>query len=157
LEKLYIIRKGKPISFELPAGFRLLSFAAFPEHGHVRDPRALSRQSLRNPIGSPALASCLSSGQRVAILVEDVIRSSPKGFILEALLQELRGIGIPESRISVVTQDIPRRKGEMMGFIHAQTLQEAFECVSSFLTKPEVHVIPSGGVILPLFGAGFHG
>jgi lactate racemase len=102
LEKLYIIRRGKPIPFKLPSGWRLLSFAAFPEHGHVLDPRALTRRSLQKPIGYSTLAKSLSPGNRVAILVEDITRASPKGLVLEALTEELREIGIPESHISVV-------------------------------------------------------
>jgi nickel-dependent lactate racemase len=118
LAKTYIIRKGKPSPFELPSGWRLLSFAAFPEHGRVHDPRALTRQSLRNPIGSPTLAKSLSTGHRVAILVEDITRASPKGLILEALTEELREIGIPESHIFVVIAlgtHRPLTEGELQG------------------------------------------
>ena len=67
MKELYVIRKGKPIPFELPSEWKLLSFAAFPEHGHVRDARALTRESLRNPIGSRTLAESLSPHNRVAI------------------------------------------------------------------------------------------
>jgi nickel-dependent lactate racemase len=118
LKKLYIICKGNPVPFELPSGWRLLSFAAFPEHGYVQDPRALTRDSLRNPIGSPTLANSLSPRNRVAILVEDVTRASPKGLILEALTEELREIGIPESRISIVIAlgtHRPLTEGELQG------------------------------------------
>ena len=102
MKELYVIRKGKPIPFELPSEWKLLSFAAFPEHGHVRDARALTRESLRNPIGSRTLAESLSPHNRVAILVEDITRASPKGLILEALTEELRQMGVPESHITVV-------------------------------------------------------
>jgi nickel-dependent lactate racemase len=59
--------------------------------------------------------------------------------------------------IILVTEDIPGDKVERMGFIYARTLQEAFDHVSSRLPEPQVHVIPSGGVILPRFGPEFHG
>ena len=102
MKNLFIIRKGKPVSFELPSGWRLLSFAAFSEQGHVHDPRALASQSLRKPIGSSTLSESLTSRTRVAILVEDITRASPKGLVLEALTEELREIGIPEKHISIV-------------------------------------------------------
>lgn len=102
MEKLSIIRKGKPIPFELPSRWRLRSFAAFPEGNPVHDPRALTRQALRDPIGSSTLEKLLSPGRRIAILVEDITRASPKRLVLEALAEELREIGVPESHISVV-------------------------------------------------------
>lgn len=58
-------------------------------------------------------------------------------------------------RIILATKDIPADKTEMMGFIHAPTLEEAFEHVSRSITGPEVHVIPSGGLILPALGHDF--
>ena len=60
-------------------------------------------------------------------------------------------------QIILLTRDIPRAKAEKMGFIHAHTLQEAFAQVSSLLPEPTVHVIPSGGVILPIFESDVHG
>ena len=97
----YLVRKGAKVPFEVPSGWNLLSFSAFPEQGHVRDPGDLARRSLKNPIGTPALAASLSPGHRIAVLVEDITRASPKRLVLEALTEELREIGIPESHISI--------------------------------------------------------
>lgn len=52
-------------------------------------------------------------------------------------------------RIILVSQDIPKEKGEKMGFIYARDLQEAFDLGSALTPHPDVHIIPSGGVILP--------
>ena len=53
-------------------------------------------------------------------------------------------------RIILVSQDIPKEKGEKMGFIYARDLQEAFDLSSALTPHPDVHIIPSGGVILPV-------
>ncbi|MFO7460039.1 MAG: nickel-dependent lactate racemase [Desulfatiglandales bacterium] len=98
----YLIRKGAQAPFDLPSGWKLLSFSAFPEQERVPDPKALARQSLKNPIGTKTLADLLSRRHRIAILVEDITRASPKRLVLEALAEELRQIGIPENHISVV-------------------------------------------------------
>lgn len=102
MKSLYLVRRGVKAPFELPSGWRLISFAAFPEQGRGHDPKDLTRRSLKNPVGAPTLAASLSPGHRIAILVEDVTRASPKRLVLEALLEELRSIGIEESRISVI-------------------------------------------------------
>ena len=40
-----------------------------------------------------------------------------------------------------------------MGFIYAGGLQEAFEIGAGICPRPDVHIIPSGGVILPILRA----
>ena len=98
----YLIRKGAKVPFELPSGWKLLSFSALHEQGHVHDPRDLARRSLKNPIGTPTLSDSLSRRHRIAILVEDITRASPKKLVLEALIEELRKTGIPEENIFIV-------------------------------------------------------
>jgi nickel-dependent lactate racemase len=53
-------------------------------------------------------------------------------------------------RIILVSQEIPKEKGEKMGFMYARDLQEAFDLVNAICPRPDVHIIPSGGVILPV-------
>jgi len=54
-------------------------------------------------------------------------------------------------KIILVSKDIPREVGEKMGFIYAEDLQEAFDLSATLCPpNPEVHIIPSGGVILPI-------
>lgn len=56
-------------------------------------------------------------------------------------------------KIILVSDDIPKEKAEKMGFIYADGLQEAFEIGAGICPRPEVHIIPSGGVILPILMA----
>ena len=53
-------------------------------------------------------------------------------------------------KIILVSQDISKEKAERMGFIYAYSLQEAFEIGAEISPRPDVHIIPSGGVILPV-------
>ncbi len=54
-------------------------------------------------------------------------------------------------KIILVSKDITREVGEKMGFIYAEDLQEAFDLSATICPpNPEVHIIPSGGVILPV-------
>jgi len=51
--------------------------------------------------------------------------------------------------IILVSKDIPRRTAERMGYVYAQDLDQAIALSARTCPSPEVHVIPSGGVILP--------
>jgi hypothetical protein len=53
-------------------------------------------------------------------------------------------------RTILVSDDIPGSQGEKMGFAYAKDLAEAFELAEAVRPRPSVHVIPSGGVILPI-------
>jgi len=53
-------------------------------------------------------------------------------------------------KIILVSEDIPREKGEKMGFIYSENLENAFELSSSISPNREVHIISSGGIILPV-------
>jgi nickel-dependent lactate racemase len=55
-----------------------------------------------------------------------------------------------EFRIIFVTEDIPEIEIERLGFIHAKDMISALEMGSSLVNNPEVHIVPSGGVILPV-------
>ncbi|MBW2359055.1 MAG: hypothetical protein JRF21_10355 [Deltaproteobacteria bacterium] len=55
-------------------------------------------------------------------------------------------------KIILLSKDIPRETGEKMGFIYAEDLEQAIDISATICpSNPEVHVIPSGGVILPFF------
>ncbi len=43
-----------------------------------------------------------------------------------------------------------KKAAERLGFLHAESRDKAFAMSATFVTNPEVHVVPSGGVILPV-------
>ena len=54
-------------------------------------------------------------------------------------------------KIILVSKDIPRVTGEKMGFLYADDLEQGFDLSETICSpNPEVHIIPSGGVILPI-------
>jgi hypothetical protein len=59
-------------------------------------------------------------------------------------------LGQDSFNVILVTEDIPRDNVERLGFHYAQDLDQAFSMSASFNSAPEVHIIPSGGVILPI-------
>jgi len=55
--------------------------------------------------------------------------------------------------VILVTNRIPEARVRQVGFQWAATLPEAFDGVDAVFLSPEVHIIPSGGVILPVLQA----
>jgi nickel-dependent lactate racemase len=53
-------------------------------------------------------------------------------------------------RTILVSEDISRDQGEKMGFAYARDLQEAFDLAEALCPRPHVHIVPSGGVVLPV-------
>ena len=102
MKSAFIFHRHKKIPFEIPSQWNLLTFAKFDEYPAHKDVRELTKNSLKNPIRAKALKDSLSPSDKVAIVVEDLTRASPKKIILETLLEELNAIHIPTESISVI-------------------------------------------------------
>jgi nickel-dependent lactate racemase len=59
-------------------------------------------------------------------------------------------MAVDEFRIIFVTEDIPAMDIERLGFMHANDIKNALKTGSALVDNPEVHIVPSGGVILPV-------
>jgi nickel-dependent lactate racemase len=102
MEKPFLRYKSDKYYFETPPDWNVLTLAAFQDHPAERDVGQLTRQALNNPIGSGPLKECISSSDRIAILIEDQTRASPKKRILKILLEELGKAQVPKESISII-------------------------------------------------------
>ena len=55
-----------------------------------------------------------------------------------------------EFKVILVSEDIPRETAERLGFLFAEDLNQAFAISETFFPNPEVHIVPSGSIILPV-------
>jgi nickel-dependent lactate racemase len=101
MEDVFIRYQNKKIPFAVPRTWKLLTFAAFEDREEEMDVEALTKRVLKAPVQSAPLVDRLSPSDTVAILIEDLTRSSPKKFILKALLEELDEARIPMENISI--------------------------------------------------------
>ncbi len=69
---------------------------------HPRRGEAAVRYALAHPIGAPALAEAVSSGETVAIVTSDISRPMPTAKVLPSVLAELEKAGIRREDITVV-------------------------------------------------------
>jgi len=102
MEKAFIICRDQKLSFDIPSGWNLLTFATPVDQSPHSDAGELTKRALNNPIQSPTLRDRLTPSDTIAVIVEDLTRASPKKIILETLLQELDDSRIPDENISMV-------------------------------------------------------
>jgi nickel-dependent lactate racemase len=77
----------------------LLEAARFPPDS---DEAALVRSALATPIDSPVLFDCVSPGQRIVIVTNDITRPCPSARLLPQLLHELGKGGVQDDDITIV-------------------------------------------------------
>lgn len=102
MPETFLIKKGEKVFFDLPDEWDLLTFAPPRDSSPARDIRDAARNALDRPVGRPPLRECLSPSDSVAVIIEDMTRSSPKGIILRAVLEELDKAGVPDANIVIV-------------------------------------------------------
>jgi hypothetical protein len=59
-------------------------------------------------------------------------------------------LAVNDYHVILVSKDIPKKNVEQLGFLHAPDLKDAITKSSDFFTSPTAHIIPSGGIILPV-------
>jgi len=79
-----------------------MTLADLREDPPLQDAETLTRRALLNPSRSAPLAQRINPSDKVAVLVEDSTRASPKGVILKLVLRELERAGVASQQVSVV-------------------------------------------------------
>jgi len=102
MEEAFLFYQHRKSPFEIPPQWKVLTFAKFNDYSLQRDVKELTKNALNNPIQSRSLKDSLSPSDRIAIIIEDLTRPSPKRLILEALLEELEQIPVHRENVSVI-------------------------------------------------------
>jgi nickel-dependent lactate racemase len=102
MKTVFIFYQRQRVRFTIPDNWNLLSFPDFPDNGKTANVNKLTKDALNKPIQSPALNDLLSPTDSIAIIIEDLTRTSPKRLILKVLLDNLNEIGIPEKNINII-------------------------------------------------------
>lgn len=88
--------------FNPPSRWKILTFAQFQDNPKKEDVEHLTRMALSRPIRSRPLLDRVSKFDRIAVLIEDKTRPSPKRIILRILLEELAKASVPEDHITII-------------------------------------------------------
>jgi len=102
MQKAFLQALHQEVEFTVPAHWQVLSLAGFGPSMPCGTPQALTAAALKHPVGALPLDRQLTAQKKVAIIIEDLTRSSPKHAILGVLLDELGTIGIPPENTCIV-------------------------------------------------------
>jgi nickel-dependent lactate racemase len=102
MKTVFIFYQRQRVRFTIPDNWNLLSFPDFPDNEKSANVNKLTKEALNKPIQSPALNDLLSPTDSIAIIIEDLTRTSPKRLILKVVLDNLNEIGIPEKNINII-------------------------------------------------------
>lgn len=80
----------------------LLYYAAPIVPGDAPDQVHVLEEALDHPIGTPKLEEMVHPGQKIAVLLDDITRPTPKKKILPHVLKRLKNAGIPKSDIKII-------------------------------------------------------
>lgn len=90
------------------------------------DPKAEIERALKEPVGTEPLSKIAKPGDRVAIVVDDVSRSTPSYLMVPAVLKELNSVGVQDENVTVIfacgTQR-PAEPEEMKSLLGEEVLQ----------------------------------
>jgi lactate racemase len=102
MSELFVRYHDRKTPVSLPTTWHLLTVADFKEHHQRPEPGPAVKAALSEPIGCRPLAERMRGLDRVAVIIEDQTRASPKKIVLSALLNELERIGVADERIDIV-------------------------------------------------------
>lgn len=103
MKKSSFVRYGhEKLYFNVPESWNVLTLASFEEHPDINDVKELSVSALNNPVNAPALKDSVAPSDKIAILIEDNTRNSPKKHILRVLLNHLDELSIPHGSIYII-------------------------------------------------------
>ena len=102
MDNLFIRFRYKDYPVNPPSHWNVLTYAAFEDAYEEKDVDALTRSALRDSTGSDLLKNRVTPSDKIAIIIEDLTRNSPKKLVLTALLKEFNDMEIPDRNISIV-------------------------------------------------------
>jgi nickel-dependent lactate racemase len=102
MDELFLYYQNRKTPLPVPPAWRIISFADFVDSPGVNKTREKTRAVLQNPVGERPLSELVAEQDRVAVLIEDLTRPSPKKIILEAVLELMEQKGIPDRNIVIV-------------------------------------------------------
>jgi nickel-dependent lactate racemase len=102
MKNLFLYYQNRKTPLPVPPAWKILSFADFGDSPGVNNIRERTQTVLQNPIGERPLSELVTEKDRVAVLIEDLTRPSPKKIILEAVLELLEQKRIASRQIVIV-------------------------------------------------------
>ncbi|MFP5213776.1 MAG: lactate racemase domain-containing protein, partial [Acidobacteriota bacterium] len=102
MEDYFLWRKGERVGFRIPSTWKVLNNAVLESETVSRPVYELVDEALRKPTGTPPLKELIKPADRVAVVVDDCTRPTPREAILSCLLDRLQEYGVPSDQVDIV-------------------------------------------------------
>ena len=102
MKDIFIRYGHEKLFFDVPESWNVLSLASFKDHPVLSGAEELAGSAINTPVDAAPLEKQLKHSDKVAILMEDNTRNSPKKHILRVLLDRLDSLSIPRDNISII-------------------------------------------------------
>lgn len=102
MKDMFIRYGHEKIYFNVPESWNVLTLASFEDRLEFINVEEVAGNALNKPIDTAPLENVLKSSDKVAVLIEDNSRNSPKKHILRALLDHFDNLSISPDNISVI-------------------------------------------------------
>lgn len=132
MTKLFLKYQNTENYFDLPSSWQLLTFALFSDRPAPQDVISMTRKALKTPVAHAPLNQAVSQKDKIAIIIEDPSRASPKQQVLRGALAELAESGIADEQIVIVIALGTHRQlsTEEMGRVYGEDLVKRYEFVN---------------------------
>ena len=101
-EQLFIRYGHEKLYFNVPDSWNVITLASFEDHTVINEIEEIVGNAVNEPVDAETLDDSLTSSDKVAILIEDNTRNSPKKHILRILLDHLESLSISPGNISII-------------------------------------------------------
>ena len=102
MKNMFIRYGHEKLYFNVPDSWNVLTLASFEDHPVLTSIDELACSAINKPIDTTPLEMQVKYSDKVAILIEDNTRNSPKKHILRILLDHLESLSISPDNISVI-------------------------------------------------------
>jgi nickel-dependent lactate racemase len=103
MQEYFLVGKGgQKAFFQLPGAWKVLTNAVIAGESVKQSIYKMVGEALEKPIGSAPLAKLVKSTDKVAIIIDDFTRPTPKREILSCLLDHLDKYGVAKKQIDVI-------------------------------------------------------
>ncbi|MBW1721560.1 MAG: nickel-dependent lactate racemase [Deltaproteobacteria bacterium] len=102
MKEYYLLGHEGKVPFQLPEEWRVLKNAVLKSVPAEKGVYELTKEALDNPVGTPRIEEMIGPGDKVAIILDDATRPTPRREMLECLLERLEGCGVGPDRIDLV-------------------------------------------------------
>lgn len=102
MERFFLLHKGGQVEFQLPGRWKVLKNAVLRPEGSSKPIYSLVGDALDDPLGTGPLRELVHPSDRIAVVVDDCTRPTPRKEMLACILDRLLEYGVSWNNVDIV-------------------------------------------------------